>query len=133
MIKGANDFPSNLPFESRKMIGVGLLLLSALGFTINILAANMAFADGIDLHTSNADFYHYPGHVTAGRAIVHTAVYRGRVRAFRYRLDNGGQAGEKTLITCPVAAAGGFPPIYPERIAVYRQISAELNKKLKSI
>ncbi|RLB91608.1 MAG: hypothetical protein DRH26_07705, partial [Deltaproteobacteria bacterium] len=33
--------------------GFGILLLAGLGFTINMIFANMAFKDGIDLNTSN--------------------------------------------------------------------------------
>jgi drug/metabolite transporter (DMT)-like permease len=35
-------------------IGIGLVLLAALGFTINILIANLAYRDGIDVNTINA-------------------------------------------------------------------------------
>jgi len=38
----------------RKWFGIGLLLLSVLGFTTSILAANRALKDGIDVHTINA-------------------------------------------------------------------------------
>ncbi len=37
-----------------KWFGIGLLLLSVLGFTNSILAANRALKDGIDVHTINA-------------------------------------------------------------------------------
>ena len=43
--------------NTRSWIGVGLLLLSALGFTIAMLFANMAYKDGIDVHTNNAARY----------------------------------------------------------------------------
>jgi hypothetical protein len=43
--------------NTRSWIGVGLLLLSALGFTIAMLFANMAYKDGIDVHTTNAARY----------------------------------------------------------------------------
>ena len=39
------------------LLGVGLLLLSALGFTIAILFANMAYRDGMDVHTTNLARY----------------------------------------------------------------------------
>ncbi len=47
------------PFETvssntAKWIGVGLILLSATGFTINIVISNMAYRDGIDIPTINA-------------------------------------------------------------------------------
>jgi drug/metabolite transporter (DMT)-like permease len=35
------------------LLGIGLLLLSALGFTIAMLCANMAYRDGMDVHTTN--------------------------------------------------------------------------------
>ena len=38
----------------RTWFGVGLLLTSALAFTLNILIINMAFKDGLDVHTANA-------------------------------------------------------------------------------
>jgi drug/metabolite transporter (DMT)-like permease len=38
-------------------VGVGLLLMSALGFSIAMLFANMAYKDGIDVHTTNAVRY----------------------------------------------------------------------------
>jgi drug/metabolite transporter (DMT)-like permease len=41
----------------RTWIGIGLLFIAALGFTINILIANMAFKDGIDVNTTNAVRY----------------------------------------------------------------------------
>jgi drug/metabolite transporter (DMT)-like permease len=45
------------PENTKSWIGVGLLLLSALGFTIAMLFANMAYKDGIDVHTTNAARY----------------------------------------------------------------------------
>ena len=45
------------PANDRSGVGVGLLLLSALGFTIALLFANMAYRDGIDVHTTNAARY----------------------------------------------------------------------------
>ena len=42
------------PENTGSWMGVGLLLLSALGFSINMLFANMAYKDGIDVHTTNA-------------------------------------------------------------------------------
>ena len=45
------------PANTGSWIGVGLLLLSALGFSISILFANMAYKDGIDVHTNNAARY----------------------------------------------------------------------------
>jgi drug/metabolite transporter (DMT)-like permease len=45
------------PENAGSWIGVGLLLLSALGFTIAMLFANMAYKDGIDVHTTNAARY----------------------------------------------------------------------------
>ena len=47
------------PFETvssntAKWIGVGLILLSATGFTINIVISNMAYRGGIDVPTINA-------------------------------------------------------------------------------
>ncbi len=45
------------PADARSWIGFGLLLLSALGFTIAMLFANMAYRDGIDVHTTNAARY----------------------------------------------------------------------------
>ena len=37
----------------KEWIGVGLVLMSALGFTTNIVIANMAYRDGIDIQTIN--------------------------------------------------------------------------------
>jgi drug/metabolite transporter (DMT)-like permease len=45
------------PANAGSWIGVGLLLLSAFGFTIAMLFANMAYRDGIDVHTTNAARY----------------------------------------------------------------------------
>ena len=45
------------PADARSWIGFGLLLLSALGFTSAMLFANMAYKDGIDVHTTNAARY----------------------------------------------------------------------------
>jgi drug/metabolite transporter (DMT)-like permease len=45
------------PENTRSWVGVGLLLLSALGFTISMLFANMAYKGGIDVHTTNAARY----------------------------------------------------------------------------
>lgn len=39
---------------TRKWFGIGLLILSVLGFTTSILTANRALKDGIDTHTINA-------------------------------------------------------------------------------
>ena len=39
------------------LLGIGLLLLSALGFTIAIIFANMAYRDGMDVHTINLARY----------------------------------------------------------------------------
>jgi drug/metabolite transporter (DMT)-like permease len=38
----------------RTWFGIGLLLTSALAFTLNILIINMAFKDGLDVNTANA-------------------------------------------------------------------------------
>lgn len=38
-------------------IGSGLILVSALGFTLSLLIANMAYKDGIDVNTTNAVRY----------------------------------------------------------------------------
>jgi drug/metabolite transporter (DMT)-like permease len=38
----------------RTWFGIGLLLTSALAFTLNILIINMAFEDGLDVNTANA-------------------------------------------------------------------------------
>jgi drug/metabolite transporter (DMT)-like permease len=35
-------------------VGVGLVLMAAMGFATNILIANMAYRDGVDVHTVNA-------------------------------------------------------------------------------
>ena len=49
----ANSFDS-VPRGTATWFGVSLVLLSALGFGTNILIANMAYRDGIDVHTINA-------------------------------------------------------------------------------
>jgi drug/metabolite transporter (DMT)-like permease len=41
----------------RTWFGIGLLLTSALAFTLNILIINMAFEDGLDVNTANAIRY----------------------------------------------------------------------------
>ncbi len=43
--------------NTQSWIGIGLLLLSSVGFTISLLMANMAFRGGIDVHTINAVRY----------------------------------------------------------------------------
>jgi drug/metabolite transporter (DMT)-like permease len=40
--------------DAKTWVGVGLVLLSATGFATNILIANMAYRDGIDVQTINA-------------------------------------------------------------------------------
>lgn len=42
------------PDRKQTFRGIGILLLSGLGFTLSMLIANMAFKDGVDLNTSNA-------------------------------------------------------------------------------
>ncbi len=42
------------PDRTQSFRGIGILLLSGLGFTISMLIASMAFKDGVDLNTSNA-------------------------------------------------------------------------------
>ena len=49
----ANSFETT-PSGTAKWIGVGLILLSTAGFTINIVISNMAYRDGIDVPTINA-------------------------------------------------------------------------------
>ena len=50
--------PTELESENTGLwIGVGLLLVSALGFSIAMLFANMAYKDGIDVNTTNAARY----------------------------------------------------------------------------
>jgi drug/metabolite transporter (DMT)-like permease len=39
--------------STRSLIGIGLLLLSALGFTVAMLSANVAYRDGMDVHSTN--------------------------------------------------------------------------------
>lgn len=47
--------PSGAPGARKSnLIGTGLLVLSALGFTVALLSANMALKHGIDVHTANA-------------------------------------------------------------------------------
>jgi drug/metabolite transporter (DMT)-like permease len=43
--------------ETRPWVGIGLLVISALGFTANIVIINMAFKDGLDVNTANAVRY----------------------------------------------------------------------------
>ena len=43
--------------NTRSWIGIGFLLLSSLGFTTNVLIANMALREGIDVNTTNAVRY----------------------------------------------------------------------------
>ncbi len=56
-----NRSPKNqhelIPTRTQSWGGIGLVLLSALGFTISLLTANMAFKGGIDVHTINAARY----------------------------------------------------------------------------
>lgn len=49
----ANSFDA-VTSNTRTWVGAGLVLLSAMGFATNILVANMAYRDGIDVHTINA-------------------------------------------------------------------------------
>ena len=49
-----NNQPDLITRGSRTWVGIGLLLMSATGFTLSLLIANLALKDGIDLHTSNA-------------------------------------------------------------------------------
>jgi drug/metabolite transporter (DMT)-like permease len=42
---------------TRAWIGSGLIVVSALGFTMSLLIANMAYRDGIDVNTTNAVRY----------------------------------------------------------------------------
>lgn len=51
--KRANRFDAVVG-SNKEWVGVGLIFISALGFTMNILVANMAYRDGIDVHTVNA-------------------------------------------------------------------------------
>ena len=41
----------------RTFVGIGFLLISGLGFAVNIIVAVAALKDGIDLNTSNAARY----------------------------------------------------------------------------
>jgi drug/metabolite transporter (DMT)-like permease len=43
--------------DTKTWIGVGLILMSAMGFATNILVANLAYRDGIDVQTINAVRY----------------------------------------------------------------------------
>ena len=45
------------PDRTQTFRGIGILLLSGLGFTLSMLIASMAFNDGVDLNTSNAMRY----------------------------------------------------------------------------
>jgi drug/metabolite transporter (DMT)-like permease len=47
------------PKNGSVLLGIGLLLISGLGFTSNILFAKMAINDGIDVNTSNAVRYFF--------------------------------------------------------------------------
>ena len=40
--------------DTKTWVGFGLVLMAALGFSTNILFANLAYRDGIDIHTINA-------------------------------------------------------------------------------
>jgi drug/metabolite transporter (DMT)-like permease len=51
--KPANTFDT-VAGKTRTWIGFGLVLMAALGFSTNILFANLAYRDGIDIHTINA-------------------------------------------------------------------------------
>jgi drug/metabolite transporter (DMT)-like permease len=51
--KPANTFDM-VSRDTKTWIGFGLVLMAALGFSTNILFANMAYRDGIDIHTINA-------------------------------------------------------------------------------
>lgn len=51
--KPASTFDA-ISSNPKTWVGFGLVLLSALGFSTNILFANMAYRDGIDIHTINA-------------------------------------------------------------------------------
>jgi drug/metabolite transporter (DMT)-like permease len=52
----ANSFDS-VSSGTAKWVGVGLILVSAAGFTINIIISNMAYRDGIGVPTINAVRY----------------------------------------------------------------------------
>ncbi|MBW2564870.1 MAG: DMT family transporter, partial [Deltaproteobacteria bacterium] len=45
------------PDRTQTFRGIGILLLSGLGFTLSMLIASMAFKDGVDLSTSNTMRY----------------------------------------------------------------------------
>ncbi|MBW1864194.1 MAG: EamA family transporter [Deltaproteobacteria bacterium] len=45
------------PKNGSALLGIGLLLISGLGFTISLLLANMTIKNGIDVNTSNAVRY----------------------------------------------------------------------------
>ena len=47
------------PKNGSVLLGIGLLLISGLGFTSHILFAKMAIKDGIDVNTSNAVRYFF--------------------------------------------------------------------------
>jgi drug/metabolite transporter (DMT)-like permease len=49
--KNQSELPSS---GMRTWLGIGLLITSALAFTLNILIINMAFEDGLDVNTANA-------------------------------------------------------------------------------
>ena len=51
--KSTNSFDAAAG-NTRTWVGVGLVLLSALAFGTNILVANMAYRDGVDVQTVNA-------------------------------------------------------------------------------
>lgn len=46
--------------RKRTWVGTGLLIFSALGFTVAVLSANMAVKHGLDVHTANAIRYSVP-------------------------------------------------------------------------
>ena len=54
MEKSLSDQLNTAFSSTRKWFGIGLLLLSVLGYTISIFAANRALKDGIDVHSINA-------------------------------------------------------------------------------
>ena len=56
------------PDRTQTFRGIGILLLSGLGFTLSMLIASMAFKDGVDLSTSNTMRY--------GVATVFLIIYR---------------------------------------------------------
>jgi len=51
--KPVNTFGA-ISSNPKTWVGVGLVFLAALGFGTNILIANMAYRDGVDVHTVNA-------------------------------------------------------------------------------